>query len=111
MSDERLANGMYAVDLSAVLEMTYQLVAQYGSTSVDKCPMAPYGHRRPRCVRMASGTVRTGIIFHAWSAMVEKPGQSHRVNGAVAGNGWCRETILTFKLPMKTPCEEVSHNR
>ncbi len=72
--DERLANGMYAVDLGACPGgWTYQLVKRnMWVYSVDNGPMAQSlmdTGQVTGCVRMASGTVRTGIIFHGWSAI------------------------------------------
>ena len=114
--DERLANGMWAVDLGACPGgWTYQLVKRnMWVYSVDNGPMAQS--------LMDTGQVtwlrEDGFKFRptrsniSWMVceMVEKPAKVAALMAQWLVNGWCRETIFNLKLPMKKRYEEVSHN-
>jgi 23S rRNA (cytidine2498-2'-O)-methyltransferase len=114
--DERLANGMYAVDLGACPGgWTYQLVKRnMWVSSVDNGPMAQS--------LMDTGQVtwlrEDGFRFRpnrnniSWMVcdMVEKPAKVTALMVQWLVNGWCRETIFNLKLPMKKRYEEVSQN-
>ncbi|HCP7846032.1 TPA: 23S rRNA (cytidine(2498)-2'-O)-methyltransferase RlmM [Escherichia coli] len=114
--DERLANGMWAVDLGACPGgWTYQLVKRnMWVYSVDNGPMAQS--------LMDTGQVtwlrEDGFKFRptrsniSWMVcdMVEKPAKVTALMAQWLVNGWCRETIFNLKLPMKKRYEEVSHN-
>lgn len=105
--DERLANGMWAVDLGACPGgWTYQLVKRnMWVYSVDNGPMAQS--------LMDTGQVtwlrEDGFKFRptrsniSWMVcdMVEKPAKVAALMAQWLVNGWCRETIFNLKLPMK----------
>ncbi|UWS30053.1 23S rRNA (cytidine(2498)-2'-O)-methyltransferase RlmM [Erwinia pyrifoliae] len=114
--DERLASGMWAVDLGACPGgWTYQLVQRSMMVNaVDNGPMAP-------------SLMDTGQVFHQredgfkyrptrsnnyWVVcdMVEKPVRVANLMADWLVNGWCREAIFNLKLPMKKRYEEVSQN-
>ena len=114
--DERLASGMWAVDLGACPGgWTYQLVKRSMMVNaVDNGPMAP-------------SLMETGQVFHQredgfkyrpnrnnnyWLVcdMVEKPVRVANLMADWLVNGWCREAIFNLKLPMKKRYEEVSQN-
>ena len=111
--DERLANGMWAVDLGACPGgWTYQLVKRnMWVYSVDNGPMAQS--------LMATGQVtwlrEDGFKFRptrsniSWMVfdMVEQPAKVAALMAQWLVNGWCRETIFNLKLPMKKRYEEV----
>ncbi|SEQ78670.1 23S rRNA (cytidine2498-2'-O)-methyltransferase [Rosenbergiella nectarea] len=112
--DERLASGMYAVDLGACPGgWTYQLVQRSMMVfAVDNGPMAPS--------LMDTGQVthlqEDGFRFQpprnniSWLVcdMVEKPIKVAHLMMRWIGNGWCREAIFNLKLPMKKRYEEVT---
>lgn len=114
--DERLASGMYAVDLGACPGgWTYQLVQRSMMVhAVDNGPMAP--------ALMDSGQVMhhredgfkyrptRNNVYWLVCDMVEKPVRVARLMGEWLVNGWCREAIFNLKLPMKKRYEEVSQN-
>ena len=114
--DERLASGMYAVDLGACPGgWTYQLVKRSMMVhAVDNGPMAPS--------LMDSGQVmhhrEDGFKYRptrsniSWVVcdMVEKPVRVANLMAEWLINGWCREAIFNLKLPMKKRYEEVSQN-
>ncbi|EIB96965.1 23S rRNA (cytidine(2498)-2'-O)-methyltransferase RlmM [Pantoea anthophila] len=114
--DERLASGMYAVDLGACPGgWTYQLVRRSMMVyAVDNGPMAP-------------SLMETGQVMHekadgfkfrpprtniSWLVcdMVEKPVRVANLMADWLVNGWCREAIFNLKLPMKKRYEEVTQN-
>lgn len=114
--DERLASGMYAVDLGACPGgWTYQLVKRSMMVcAVDNGPMAP-------------SLMETGQVMHyredgfkfrpqqnniTWLVcdMVEKPVRVASLMTDWLVNGWCREAIFNLKLPMKKRYEEVTQN-
>lgn len=114
--DERLAGGMYAVDLGACPGgWTYQLVKRSMMVyAVDNGPMA-------------ASLMETGQVTHiredgfrfqpprnniSWLVcdMVEKPARVAQLITNWLVNGWCREAIFNLKLPMKKRYEEVMHN-
>lgn len=114
--DERLANGMHAVDLGACPGgWTYQLTQRnMWVCSVDNGPMAQS--------LMDTGQVtwlqEDGFKYKpsrnniSWMVcdMVEKPAKVASLMATWLINGWCRETIFNLKLPMKKRYEEVSQN-
>ncbi|MDL4912916.1 MAG: 23S rRNA (cytidine(2498)-2'-O)-methyltransferase RlmM [Enterobacterales bacterium endosymbiont of Blomia tropicalis] len=114
--DERLASGMYAVDLGACPGgWTYQLVKRSMMVyAVDNGPMAP--------ALMDTGQVMheraDGFKFRpprsniSWLVcdMVEKPVRVANLMTEWVVNGWCREAIFNLKLPMKKRYEEVTQN-
>ena len=114
--DERLANGMHAVDLGACPGgWTYQLTQRnMWVCSVDNGPMAQS--------LMDTGQVtwlqEDGFKYKpsrnniSWMVcdMVEKPAKVANLMATWLINGWCRETIFNLKLPMKKRYEEVSQN-
>ncbi len=115
--DERLANGMWAVDLGACHGgWTYQLVKRnMWVYSVDNGPMAQ------SLMDTGQGDVAAGRRFQipsdaqqyltGWYAIwLKKPAKVAALMAQWLVNGWCRETIFNLKLPMKKRYEEVSHN-
>lgn len=114
--EERLASGMYAVDLGACPGgWTYQLV---------KRSMMVYAVDNGA---MAQSLMDTGQVFHyqadgfkfeppkknvTWLVcdMVEKPSRIAQLMTDWLVKGWCRETIFNLKLPMKKRYEEVCQN-
>lgn len=113
--DERLANGMYAVDLGACPGgWTYQLVKRnMWVSSVDNGPMAQSlmdTGQVTGCVRTASAIARTATTSLDGVRHGRKTGKSCGADGLWLVNGWCRETIFNLKLPMKKRYEEVSQN-
>ncbi|TKI05915.1 23S rRNA (cytidine(2498)-2'-O)-methyltransferase RlmM [Martelella alba] len=114
--DERLASGMYAVDLGACPGgWTYQLVKRSMMVhAVDNGTMAES--------LMATGQVThhpvDGFKFQPprnniyWLVcdMVEKPARVAQLAADWLTRGWCREAIINLKLPMKKRYEEVRRN-
>ncbi|QKJ88472.1 Ribosomal RNA large subunit methyltransferase M [Paramixta manurensis] len=114
--DERLASGMFAVDLGACPGgWTYQLVKRSMMVhAVDNGPMAPalmdsgqVTHHREDGFRFRP--TRSNIYWLVCD-MVEKPVRVANLMADWLLNGWCRETIFNLKLPMKKRYEEVSQN-
>lgn len=114
--DERLASGMYAVDLGACPGgWTYQLVQRSMIVyAIDNGPMD-------------QKLMETGQVIHyqedgfkfrptknniSWLVcdMVEKPAKVTQLMILWLTNGWCREAIFNLKLPMKKRHEEVKQN-
>ncbi|EAU7979502.1 TPA: 23S rRNA (cytidine(2498)-2'-O)-methyltransferase RlmM, partial [Salmonella enterica subsp. enterica serovar Pullorum] len=114
--DERLANGMYAVDLGACPGgWTYQLVKRnMWVYSVDNGPMAQslMDTGQVTWLREDGFRYRPNRNNISWMVcdMVEKPAKVTALMAQWLVNGWCRETIFNLKLPMKKRYEEVSHN-
>ncbi|ELY3758987.1 23S rRNA (cytidine(2498)-2'-O)-methyltransferase RlmM [Cronobacter universalis] len=114
--DERLANGMYAVDLGACPGgWTYQLVKRnMWVSSVDNGPMAQSLMDTGQVTWLREDgfkyrPTRTNITWMVCD-MVEKPAKVAALMAQWLVNGWCRETIFNLKLPMKKRYEEVSQN-
>lgn len=114
--DERLASGMYAVDLGACPGgWTYQLVQRSMMVeAIDNGPMAPslmdtgqVTHHREDGFKYRP--TRTNIYWLVCD-MVEKPVRVANLMTDWLVNGWCREAIFNLKLPMKKRYEEVSQN-
>lgn len=114
--DERLASGMYAVDLGACPGgWTYQLVQRSMMVhAVDNGSMAPslmdtgqVTHHRADGFKFEP--TRSNIYWLVCD-MVEKPARVTQLMGDWLVNGWCRETIFNLKLPMKKRYEEVCQN-
>lgn len=114
--EERLASGMYAVDLGASPGgWTYQLVQRSMMVyAVDNGAMA-------------ESLMETGQVTHlredgfrfkpprnniSWLVcdMVERPAKVTNLMAEWLVNGWCREAIFNLKLPMKKRYEEVKQN-
>ena len=114
--DERLANGMYAVDLGACPGgWTYQLVKRnMWVYSVDNGPMAQslMDTGQVTWLREDGFKYRPNRNNISWMVcdMVEKPAKVAALMAQWLVNGWCRETIFNLKLPMKKRYEEVSQN-
>ena len=114
--DERLANGMYAVDLGACPGgWTYQLVKRnMWVSSVDNGPMAQslMDTGQVTWLREDGFKYRPTRSNITWMVcdMVEKPAKVTALMVQWLVNGWCRETIFNLKLPMKKRYEEVSNN-
>ena len=114
--DERLANGMYAVDLGACPGgWTYQLVKRnMWVSSVDNGPMAQSLMDTGQVTRLREDGFRyrpnRNNISWMVCDMVEKPAKVAALMASWLVNGWCRETIFNLKLPMKKRYEEVSQN-
>ncbi len=114
--DERLANGMYAVDLGACPGgWTYQLVKRnMWVSSVDNGPMAQslMDTGQVTWLREDGFRYRPTRNNISWMVcdMVEKPAKVAALMASWLVNGWCRETIFNLKLPMKKRYEEVSQN-
>ncbi|HBS3335150.1 TPA: 23S rRNA (cytidine(2498)-2'-O)-methyltransferase RlmM, partial [Klebsiella pneumoniae] len=114
--DERLANGMYAVDLGACPGgWTYQLVKRnMWVSSVDNGPMAQslMDTGQVTWLREDGFRYRPNRNNISWMVcdMVEKPAKVAALMAQWLVNGWCRETIFNLKLPMKKRYEEVSQN-
>ncbi|MFK3661526.1 23S rRNA (cytidine(2498)-2'-O)-methyltransferase RlmM [Scandinavium sp. NPDC088450] len=114
--DERLANGMYAVDLGACPGgWTYQLVKRnMWVSSVDNGPMAQslMDTGQVTWLREDGFRYRPTRNNISWMVcdMVEKPAKVAALMAQWLVNGWCRETIFNLKLPMKKRYEEVSQN-
>ena len=113
---ERLANGMYAVDLGACPGgWTYQLVKRnMWVSSVDNGPMAQslMDTGQVTWLREDGFRYRPTRNNISWMVcdMVEKPAKVAALMASWLVNGWCRETIFNLKLPMKKRYEEVSQN-
>ncbi|MFD1802007.1 23S rRNA (cytidine(2498)-2'-O)-methyltransferase RlmM [Mixta tenebrionis] len=114
--DERLASGMYAVDLGACPGgWTYQLVKRSMMVhAVDNGPMAPslmetgqVTHHREDGFKFRP--TRSNISWLVCD-MVEKPVRVASLMAEWLINGWCREAIFNLKLPMKKRYEEVTQN-
>ena len=106
--DERLANGMYAVDLGACPGgWTYQLVGKRNMwvSSVDNGPMAQslMDTGQVTWLREDGFKYRPTRNNISWMVcdMVEKPAKVAALMAQWLVNGWCRETIFNLKLPMK----------
>ena len=114
--DERLANGMHAVDLGACPGgWTYQLVKRnMWVASVDNGPMAQslMDTGQVTWLREDGFRYRPTRNNITWMVcdMVEKPAKVAALMATWLVNGWCRETIFNLKLPMKKRYEEVSQN-
>lgn len=114
--DERLANGMYAVDLGACPGgWTYQLVKRnMWVYSIDNGPMAQslMDTGQVTWLREDGFRYRPTRNNISWMVcdMVEKPAKVAALMAQWLVNGWCRETIFNLKLPMKKRYEEVSQN-
>ena len=114
--DERLANGMYAVDLGACPGgWTYQLVKRnMWVASVDNGPMAQslMDTGQVTWLREDGFRYRPTRNNISWLVcdMVEKPAKVAALMAQWLVNGWCREAIFNLKLPMKKRYEEVSQN-
>ena len=114
--DERLANGMYAVDLGACPGgWTYQLVKRnMWVYSIDNGPMAQslMDTGQVTWLREDGFRYRPTRNNISWMVcdMVEKPAKVTALMAQWLVNGWCRETIFNLKLPMKKRYEEVSQN-
>ncbi|WP_276639499.1 23S rRNA (cytidine(2498)-2'-O)-methyltransferase RlmM [Siccibacter turicensis] len=114
--DERLANGMHAVDLGACPGgWTYQLVKRnMWVASVDNGPMAQslMDTGQVTWLREDGFRYRPTRNNISWMVcdMVEKPAKVTALMAQWLVNGWCRETIFNLKLPMKKRYEEVSQN-
>ena len=114
--DERLASGMYAVDLGACPGgWTYQLVKRnMWVSSVDNGPMAQslMDTGQVTWLREDGFRYRPTRNNISWMVcdMVEKPAKVAALMASWLVNGWCRETIFNLKLPMKKRYEEVSQN-
>jgi Predicted SAM-dependent methyltransferase len=114
--DERLANGMYAVDLGACPGgWTYQLVKRnMWVASVDNGPMAQslMDTGQVTWLREDGFRYRPNRNNISWMVcdMVEKPAKVAALMAQWLVQGWCRETIFNLKLPMKKRYEEVSNN-
>ncbi|APG19608.1 23S rRNA (cytidine(2498)-2'-O)-methyltransferase RlmM [Kosakonia radicincitans DSM 16656] len=114
--DERLANGMYAVDLGACPGgWTYQLVKRnMWVSSVDNGPMAQslMDTGQVTWLREDGFRYRPNRNNISWMVcdMVEKPAKVAALMAQWLVQGWCRETIFNLKLPMKKRYEEVSNN-
>lgn len=114
--DERLASGMFAVDLGACPGgWTYQLVKRSMMVhSVDNGPMAQslmdtgqVTHHKEDGFRYRP--TRSNIYWLVCD-MVEKPVRVANLMADWLVNGWCREAIFNLKLPMKKRYEEVTQN-
>ncbi|MCC3719769.1 23S rRNA (cytidine(2498)-2'-O)-methyltransferase RlmM [Rouxiella badensis] len=112
--EERLASGMYAVDLGACPGgWTYQLVQRSMMVdAIDNGPMAPslmmtgqVTHHREDGFKYKP--TRSNIYWLVCD-MVEVPAKVSALMGDWLVNGWCREAIFNLKLPMKKRYEEVS---
>lgn len=114
--DERLANGMYAVDLGACPGgWTWQLVKRnMWVYSIDNGPMAQslMDTGQVTWLREDGFRYRPARNNISWMVcdMVEKPANVTALMTEWLVNGWCRETIFNLKLPMKKRYEEVSQN-
>lgn len=114
--DERLANGMHAVDLGACPGgWTYQLVKRnMWVYSVDNGPMAQslMDTGQVTWLREDGFKYRPTRSNISWMVcdMVEKPAKVAALMAQWLVNGWCRETIFNLKLPMKKRYEELSRN-
>ncbi len=114
--DERLASGLYAVDLGACPGgWTYQLVKRSMMVhAVDNGPMAPalmdtgqVIHHREDGFKYRPERLN---IYWLVCDMVEIPARVANLMAEWLLNGWCREAIFNLKLPMKKRYEEVLHN-
>ncbi|MDF7681624.1 23S rRNA (cytidine(2498)-2'-O)-methyltransferase RlmM [Enterobacteriaceae bacterium ESL0689] len=114
--DERLANGMYSVDLGACPGgWSYQLVKRnMWVTAVDNGPMAQSLIDTGQVIwRREDGfRYRPERQNISWMVcdMVEKPAKVAALMAQWLVKGWCRETIFNLKLPMKKRYEELSRN-
>jgi len=113
--DERLASGMYAVDLGACPGgWTYQLVKRnMWVSSVDNGPMAQSLMETGQVIHLREDGFRykSTSTKNYWLVcdMVEKPAKVAALMCDWLVNGWCREAIFNLKLPMKKRYEEVSN--
>ncbi|KEY59370.1 23S rRNA (cytidine(2498)-2'-O)-methyltransferase RlmM [Serratia sp. DD3] len=114
--DERLASGMYAVDLGACPGgWTYQLVKRSMMVhAVDNGMMAQslmdsgqVTHHRADGFRFEPTTSKNYWLV---CDMVEKPAKVTNLVIQWLVNGWCREAIFNLKLPMKKRYEVVADN-
>ena len=114
--DERLASGMYAVDLGACPGgWTYQLVKRSmmvyavdnGSMAESLMDTGQVTHLREDGFRYRPA--RNNISWLVCD-MVEKPAKVAALMAEWLVNGWCREAIFNLKLPMKKRYEEVKQN-
>lgn len=114
--EERLASGMYAVDLGASPGgWTYQLVQRSMMVyAVDNGAMAQSlmdtGQVTHLCEDGFRFVPKSNNISWVVCDMVEKPARVAKLMVDWLVNGWCREAIFNLKLPMKKRYEEVSQN-
>ncbi|WP_114194514.1 23S rRNA (cytidine(2498)-2'-O)-methyltransferase RlmM [Edaphovirga cremea] len=114
--DERLASGMYAVDLGACPGgWTYQLVQRSMMVfAVDNGPMAPSLMDTGQVTHCREDGFRyeptRSNIYWLVCDMVEKPAKVAHLMANWLVKGWCREAIFNLKLPMKKRYEEVTQN-
>lgn len=114
--DERLANGMYAVDLGACPGgWTYQLVKRnMWVYAIDNGPIAQslMDSGQVTWLREDGFRYRPSRNNISWMVcdMVEKPAKVAALMARWLVNGWCRETIFNLKLPMKKRYETLSQN-
>ncbi|MBS9432400.1 23S rRNA (cytidine(2498)-2'-O)-methyltransferase RlmM [Photorhabdus hainanensis] len=114
--EERLASGLYAVDLGACPGgWTYQLVKRSMMVhAVDNGPMSESlmdtGQVKHHKVDGFKFEPSTKNIYWLVCDMVEKPAKVTQLMADWLVNGWCREAIFNLKLPMKKRYEEVVHN-
>lgn len=114
--EERLAGGMYAVDLGASPGgWTYQLVKRSMMViAVDNGPMdraliesGQVTHYREDGFKYRP---HRNNIYWLVCDMVEKPQRVAALMADWLVNGWCREAIFNLKLPMKKRYEQVMDN-
>lgn len=113
---ERLASGMYAVDLGACPGgWTYQLVQRgmmvyaidNGAIAASLMDTGQVTHLLEDGFRY---TPKNKNITWLVCDMVEKPSRVAKLVADWIGKGWCREAIFNLKLPMKKRYEEVIQN-
>lgn len=114
--DERLASGMYAVDLGACPGgWTYQLVKRSMMVhAVDNGPMVQSLMDTGQVIHHQEDGFKyrpaRSNIYWLVCDMVEKPARVAALIADWIVNGWCREAIFNLKLPMKKRYEEVRQN-
>ncbi|GAB2947921.1 23S rRNA (cytidine(2498)-2'-O)-methyltransferase RlmM [Hafnia psychrotolerans] len=113
--EERLASGMYAVDLGACPGgWTYQLVQRSMMvTAIDNGPMAQSLMDTGQVIHLKEDAFRYKSTSwkNYWLVcdVVEKPAKVAALMCDWLVNGWCREAIFNLKLPMKKRYEEVTN--
>lgn len=114
--EERLASGMYAVDLGACPGgWTYQLVQRgmmvyaidNGAIATSLMDTGQVTHLLEDGFRY---TPKNKNITWLVCDMVEKPSRVAKLAADWISKGWCREAIFNLKLPMKKRYEEVIQN-
>ncbi|WP_350304677.1 23S rRNA (cytidine(2498)-2'-O)-methyltransferase RlmM [Photorhabdus viridis] len=114
--EERLASGLYAVDLGACPGgWTYQLVKRSmmvhavdnGLMSESLMDTGQVKHHKVDGFKFVPSTKN---IYWLVCDMVEKPAKVTQLMSDWLVNGWCREAIFNLKLPMKKRYEEVAYN-